>query len=66
MTITAMRQPASILIDMRRLAVTFTLALATGWLFLQTGMPAPYLMGSLFGVWFTGAAIRPLLSLIHI
>ena len=60
MTIAAMRQPASILIDMRRLAVTFTLALATGWLFLQTGMPAPYLMGSLFGAWFTGAAIRPL------
>ena len=51
---------ASVLADIRRLAVTYALALATGWLFLQAGMPAPYLMGSLFGVWFTGAAIRPL------
>ena len=46
--------------DIRRLAVTFTLALGCGWAFLHIGLPAPYLMGSMFGVWFTGGAIKPL------
>ena len=45
---------ASLAADLRRLAVTFTLALASGWGFLQLGVPAPYLMGSLFGVWIGG------------
>ena len=51
---------ARLVTDTRKLAVTFCLALGTGWLFLQAGSPAPYLMGSLFGVWFSGALFRPL------
>ncbi len=40
--------------DMQKLAVTFSLALMVGWLFFSINMPAPYLMGSLFGVWAIG------------
>ena len=43
--------PVWFLTDIRRLVVTFAVALASGWGFLQIGIPAPYLMGSLFGVW---------------
>ena len=46
--------------DCRKIALTFTFALATGWLFLQAGLPAPFLMGSLFGVWVMGANIPKL------
>ena len=49
-----------ILGDMRRLGVTCVLALAAGRLCLSLGVPAPYLMGSLFGVWLAGGVIRPL------
>ena len=52
--------PAWLLTDLKRIAVTFALALATGWAFMQAGAPAPYLMGSLFGVWFAGALVKPL------
>ena len=45
--------------DLVRLAMTFSIALATGWALMQIGAPAPYLMGSLFGVWFGGALFRP-------
>ena len=44
--------------DLQKMAVTFSLALSSGWVFFTLGMPAPYLMGSLFGVWFTGGLIR--------
>jgi membrane AbrB-like protein len=46
--------------DLVKMGATFALALSTGWLFFQAGMPAPYLMGSLFGVWFGGALLRPI------
>lgn len=46
--------PGWLFTDLRRLAVTFAVALATGWGFLRMGFPAPYLMGSLFGVWISG------------
>jgi membrane AbrB-like protein len=46
--------------DVVKMGATFALALSTGWLFFQAGMPAPYLMGSLFGVWFGGAMLRPI------
>lgn len=46
--------------DCIKMGVTFALALSSGWVFFIIGMPAPYLMGSLFGVWFTGGLIRPL------
>lgn len=46
--------------DITKMGTTFALALGSGWLFFQIGLPAPYLMGSLFGVWFTGALIPPI------
>ena len=52
--------PAWLVTDLVRLAVTFAMALAVGWGFMQAGIPAPYLMGSLFGVWFGGALVKPL------
>jgi membrane AbrB-like protein len=52
--------PVWFLTDIRRLAVTFAVALASGWGFLQIGIPAPYLMGSLFGVWIGGGLVKPL------
>jgi membrane AbrB-like protein len=52
--------PAWLLADIRRLAVTFAVALACGWGFLQIGIPAPYLMGSLFGVWISGGLVTGL------
>jgi len=52
--------PAWLLADIRRLAVTFTLALTCGWGFFQIGIPAPYLMGSLFGVWIGGGLVTSL------
>ena len=46
--------------DLRCLVVTFAIALSSGWVCLQLGIPAPYLMGSLFGVWFGGSLVKPL------
>ena len=51
---------AGLVSDLRCLFVTFTIALSSGWICLQFGMPAPYLMGSLFGVWFGGSLVKPL------
>lgn len=45
----------TLLIDCRKIVLTFSIALSTGWLFLQFNLPAPFLMGSLFGVWLIGA-----------
>ena len=59
MTVNALRLPSWLRTDLLRLAVTFSIALAAGGAFMQFGAPAPYLMGSLFGVWFGGALIRP-------
>ncbi|MDB2390746.1 AbrB family transcriptional regulator [Alphaproteobacteria bacterium] len=42
--------------DIFNIIITFVIALLAGWLFLQIGMPAPYLMGALFGVWVSGVA----------
>jgi membrane AbrB-like protein len=52
--------PTRLISDIRRLAVTFAVALASGWGFLQLGFPAPYLMGSLFGVWIGGGLVTRL------
>ena len=46
--------------DLRCLVVTFAIALSSGWVCLQLGIPAPYLMGSLFGVWLGGSLVKPL------
>ena len=45
--------------DLWRLGLTFAIALITGWTFLQLGMPAPFLIGSLFGVWIFGRLFKP-------
>ena len=55
-----MIMPTWLITDIRRLAVTFAVALASGWGFLQLGFPAPYLMGSLFGVWIGGGLVTRL------
>ncbi|MCE2516626.1 MAG: AbrB family transcriptional regulator [Alphaproteobacteria bacterium] len=46
--------------DLGRLGVTFALAVVTGVIFLKLGAPAPFLMGSLFGVWMVGASLPKL------
>ena len=55
-----MIMPTWLIADIRRLAVTFAVALVSGWGFLQLGFPAPYLMGSLFGVWIGGGLVTRL------
>ena len=50
----------TIINDSRKIILTFAIALSTGWLFLQGGLPAPFLMGSLFGVWVIGANVKKL------
>ncbi len=44
--------------DIRKLLLTFSIALATGWGFWVLNIPAPFLMGSLFGVWVFGITFR--------
>lgn len=51
---------ARIGVDAFKMMVTFTLALSTGWLFFLMNLPAPYMMGALFGVWLAGGLIKPL------
>ena len=55
-----MHKKTTIKDDLSQLALTFTIAAVTGWLFLQVNFPAPFLMGSLFGVWFIGGSIKRL------
>ena len=45
---------------LQRLIITCTISICVGWLFLQLHFPAPFLMGSLFGVWILGANIPKL------
>lgn len=45
---------------MRKMLITFAIALVTGWMFLSLNFPAPFLMGSLLGVWMTGVTIPSL------
>ena len=51
--------PEKLMTEARQMAVTCAIALATGWVFLQIGLPAPYLMGSLFGLWIFGSLVKP-------
>lgn len=46
--------PQTLMAEARQMALTFGIALTAGWVCLQIGLPAPYLMGSLFGVWIVG------------
>ena len=57
--------------DCLKIVVTSAVALTAGLICEIVGVPAPYLMGSLFGVWVVGGslpAVQPYLglSLIHI
>ena len=47
------------LTDLAKLSLTALFALVSGWLFSQFGLPVPYMLGSLLGVWFLGALIKP-------
>ena len=46
--------------DVRRALTTFAIALSTGSVCYYLNLPAPFLMGSLFGVWMIGALFKPL------
>ena len=48
------------LLDIQNITVTAGLAFATGLAFHICGLPAPFLLGALFGVWIIGAAITPI------
>ena len=58
MSITQRGAISTLIDDFRKLSLTFSIALATGWGFLALNMPAPFLMGSLFGVWIFGSMFR--------
>ncbi len=47
-----------LLSEVRSLTITFLIAFVIGYLFKHLGFPAPFLLGSLFGVWFFGGTIR--------
>ena len=49
-----------ILSDIQNILATASLAFATGLVFHMFGLPAPFLLGALFGIWITGAAIAPI------
>ena len=48
------------ILDVQKLVVTFTISLIVGWCFFSLNLPAPYLMGSLFGVWVIGGVLPSL------
>ena len=45
--------------DIRSLATTFIIAVTTGLFCQYLDLPAPFLLGSLFGAWCIGAAVTP-------
>ncbi|NBP48812.1 MAG: AbrB family transcriptional regulator, partial [Alphaproteobacteria bacterium] len=49
-----------VLSDIPNIIVTATIAFGTGYAFQFIGLPAPFLLGSLFGVWIIGAAVPPI------
>ena len=46
--------------DIQKLIITFSIAALTGWMLLVLNFPAPFLIGSVFGVWFIGRIVKPL------
>ena len=52
--------------DIRNIIVTAGIAFATGYVFKLLGLPAPFLLGSLFGVWMIGAAVAPIRTCVGI
>ena len=50
-----MQLTSSLRRDLLKLAVTAAVALLGGWLCTLLALPAPYLLGSVFGVWLFGS-----------
>ena len=51
-----------VLSDIQNIIVTSSIAFFTGYVFKIFGLPAPFLLGSLFGVWVIAGLIPPLRS----
>lgn len=47
------------LLDLQRLLLTCLICLLAGWLLKMLNLPAPFLLGSLFGTWFAGRVLLP-------
>ncbi len=52
--------------DLWQLGITLLVATVVGQTFLQIGVPAPFLLGSMFGVWLLGALNKPLRSYLKV
>ncbi len=52
--------------ELRNLVFTVAVALTSGVLLKTLGAPAPYLLGSLFGVWLLGGLVKPARALLDI
>ena len=46
--------------DIKSMLITFIISIAAGLICKYLGLPAPFLLGSLFGVWFMGGAVAPI------
>ena len=52
--------------DVQNIIVTSSIAIFTGYVFKIFGLPAPFLLGSLFGVWIIAGIIPPIRSRVGI
>ena len=55
-----------VLSDIQNIFVTSSIAFVTGYVFQIFGLPAPFLLGSLFGVWIIAGIIPPIRSRVGI
>ena len=55
-----------VLSDIQNIIVTSSIAFVTGYVFQIFGLPAPFLLGSLFGVWIIAGIIPPIRSRVGI
>ena len=52
--------PQAIYSDIKSMLITFIISITAGLICQYLGLPAPFLLGSLFGVWFIGGAVAPI------
>lgn len=52
--------PHAIYSDIKSMLITFIISIAAGLICQYLGLPAPFLLGSLFGVWLIGGAVAPI------
>ena len=52
--------PHAIYSDIKSMLITFVISMAAGLICQYLGLPAPFLLGSLFGVWLIGGAVAPI------